>query len=298
MADAVLLTGARGCIGRQVLAALVDCGVTVHAVGRQKMPAQTGVIWHQADLLQPADRARVAGLAPQMIHCAWDVSHGTFWHDPANQLWHQASVDLAVRFRAHGGGRIVALGSGAEYCAADPADPWDETRPLRPATAYGQAKCALFRDLSDIAGDDLVWARLFQLYGAGEDQRRLVPSVIAAFASGQVARVQNAGLIRDYASSGHIAACLVALLQSPRAAGAVNIGSGQGQSLGDLAGMIARHFGPDARLALHPPPNSQDPQSMVPDLRALWAATGLSPEPVAPALGRYIAQWTTRKDQA
>ncbi|MEI6098308.1 MAG: NAD-dependent epimerase/dehydratase family protein, partial [Alphaproteobacteria bacterium] len=67
MTGSVLLTGAAGLVGRAVLAELRGQGYVVHAVGRQAGAAQPGVIWHQADLLTPAGRAAVAGLAPRMV---------------------------------------------------------------------------------------------------------------------------------------------------------------------------------------------------------------------------------------
>jgi nucleoside-diphosphate-sugar epimerase len=116
MAEAVLLTGATGFVGRAVLAELVARGIGVHAVTRGRIPVlpSRNVVWHQADLLTEAGRAKVSGLAPRLIHCAWEVEHGAFWTSPANGLWHEASLDLVRRFRAAGGARLVARGCHPE----------------------------------------------------------------------------------------------------------------------------------------------------------------------------------------
>lgn len=293
MIEAVILTGARGCVGRAVLAQLTAQNICVHAVGRDlpTAPPPQGVIWHRADLLLAADRARIAALAPVLIHCAWDVSHGSFWQGAANDAWHHASLDLARRFRAAGGGRIIALGTGAEYCPQAGDAHWDETRPLAPDSRYGQAKLALWRDLGALAGDDLVWARLFHLFGAGEDPRRLIPSLIADLHAGSAAQVQQAALVRDYASSAYIAAAIVALAQSG-ARGAFNIGSGQARPLGDLAQMIAVQLGAQAHLTLSNAPNPPAPRIMRPDTAALRAATGLAPLDLAQALAEYVTHCT------
>ena len=276
MADAVLLTGATGFVGRQVLAALLARGIPVHAVGRRPGLRLPGVIWHRADLLQDADRARIAALAPRMIHCAWEVEHGVFWTSPANALWHHASCDLVRRFLAAGGRRVVALGTCAEYDAADPG-PWDEARPIRPATPYGQAKAALYRDLSELCGLRLAWARLFHLYGPHEDPRRLIPGLIAACREGQPALVRASGLVRDCASTAHVARCLVDLLESPQS-GPCDVGAGRARTLGDLARIVARAAGrPDLpRLAHAPAPG--DPPVMAPKLERLQAAIGPADE--------------------
>lgn len=145
MADPVLLTGASGFVGRAVLAELIGRGIPVHAVGRQPERQQAGVRWHQADLLTRAGRDAVAGLAPRLIHCAWDVEHRTFWTSAANDLWGAASVDMISQFRSAGGRKVLAIGSCAEYDAHHPG-PWNETRPIAPSTHYGQAKAALHQN--------------------------------------------------------------------------------------------------------------------------------------------------------
>ena len=289
MADPVILTGATGFVGRAVLAELVAQGIPVHAVSRHG-GGQDGVIWHRADLLTPEGRAAVAGLAPRLIHCAWEVEHGSFWTSPANTLWQAASVDLAQRFRDAGGQRLLALGTCAEYDANAPG-PWNESRPIAPATPYGQAKAALHRQLSDICGDDLIWARLFHLYGPGEDRRRLIPSLIDRLIIGQMAEVRAAGLVRDYASTAHFARCLVALLQAG-ASGAYDIGAGTPRHLGDLARVIARSLGGADRLVLGNVPGPNDPAVMAPDLGKLWAATGLAPEDTDTALHQFARSAT------
>ncbi|MFN7050542.1 MAG: NAD-dependent epimerase/dehydratase family protein, partial [Gemmobacter sp.] len=285
MAEPVILTGATGFVGRAVLAQLVAQGIPVHAISRKDGPAQEGVTWHRADLLTPEGRAAVAGLAPRLIHCAWEVEHGAFWASPANALWQAASVDLARRFRATGGQRLLALGTCAEYDATAPG-PWDENRPIAPATPYGQAKAALHGQLADLCGGRLIWARLFHLYGPGEDRRRLIPFLIDRLRSGQPAEVRAAGLVRDYASTAHVARCLVALLQAG-APGAFDIGSGTPRPLGDLARVIALAVGATSGLRLGNTPGPNDPAVMAPDLRKLWAATGLAPEDTDAALHQF-----------
>ena len=289
MADPVLLTGASGFVGRAVLAELVARGIPVHAVARRAGATRDGVTWHQADLLTPEGRARVAGLAPRLIHCAWDVEHGVFWTSPANASWHAASLDLVRRFRAAGGGHVIALGTCAEYDADDPG-PWNEDRKVRPATPYGEAKARLWRDLGDLCGDDLTWARLFHLFGPGEDARRFVSSICAALASGQPARVREPHLIRDYASTTHVARCLVRFLDGSLR-GACDVGSGSPVSLGELAGWIAEALDASRLLDLWPVPEVQGVTSMAPDLLRLRKVSDFCALDVRSAVTTFAASF-------
>lgn len=290
MADPVLLTGATGFVGRAVLAELVARAIPVQAVSRKPGPAQDGVTWHQADLLTAAGRAAVAGLAPRLIHCAWEVEHGAFWTAPANALWRAASRDLVARFRQRGGGRVLAIGTCAEYDAIAPG-PWSEDRPLAPATPYGIEKAAVFDDLRALCGPDLIWARLFHLYGPGEDPRRLIPSLITAMRAGQPAPVRASDLVRDYASTGHVARCLAGLMDSD-AMGAVDIGAGAARNLGALAGIVADSLGTAHLLRLSHAPAPTDPAFMAPELTRLHQAIGPCTETPETALARFAHAWT------
>jgi nucleoside-diphosphate-sugar epimerase len=270
MPEAVLLTGATGFVGRQVLTTLVAAGVPVHAVSRRPAPPMQGVTWHRADLLVPEDRARVAGLAPRLIHCAWEVEHGRFWTSPANAIWRAASADLVRRFMAAGGPRVVALGTCAEYDATAPG-PWDEGRVIAPATVYGQQKAALHAELAEVCGAALVWARLFHLYGPGEDARRLIPGLIDACRAGRPAEVRAAELIRDLASTPHAARLIVGLMDS-RLSGPCDIGSGNPRSLGALARIVTEAAGRPDLLRLAHAPGPGDPPIMAPRLDRLRSA--------------------------
>lgn len=270
MPDPVLLTGATGFVGRAILGELLSRSIPVVAISRVPQPSSPEVTWVQADLMTPEDRVRVAGLAPRLIHAAWEVEHGVFWTSLANEDWRQASLDLIRRFRNAGGGRIVVLGTCAEYDAMAPG-PWDETRPIGPATPYGAAKAGLHADLGPMPG--LVWARLFHLFGPGEDPRRLIPSLIAALRRGEPAEIKACALIRDYASTGHVAKCLVSLLEA-EAQGAFDIGSGQSATLADLGMTLAELFGRPDLLRLTHEVLPGTPPVMEPRLQRLKAAIG------------------------
>ena len=76
----VLVSGATGFLGRNVLPALLRRGWEVHATSRHA-PSGAGaetVRWHEVDLL---DRAGVRSLVQPvrpvgLVHLAWDTTHG------------------------------------------------------------------------------------------------------------------------------------------------------------------------------------------------------------------------------
>jgi nucleoside-diphosphate-sugar epimerase len=201
-APRVLLTGASGFVGRQVIGPLLDLSYEVHALGNTVTDPRAR--WYRADLLdQAARRQLVAAVRPQaLLHCAWETRHGVYWTSPVNLDWVAASLDLARAAAAQGTRRMLMVGSCAEYdWRAPPARPWQEDDPCHPATLFGTAKDSLHRLMAAFAAEadiGLVWARLFYLYGPHERPERLVPSVLSALLAGQRAETGPANATRDY----------------------------------------------------------------------------------------------------
>ena len=113
------------------------------------------------------------------------TDHGTFWRSPDNLRWLAASAELVSQFAAHGGKRNLIAGSCAEYDSVGGMCDEEET-PVRPATLYGACKHALHVAVdafSKTHGVSLAWARLFHLFGPGEQAGRLVPSIIRPLCS-------------------------------------------------------------------------------------------------------------------
>lgn len=251
----ILVTGAGGFVGRQVLGPLLALGHEVHAVGTGPRPglpdampdAMPGVTWHVADLLTPEGRRTALEVAPDtLLHAAWYVAHGRFWSAPENAAWAAASAALLEGFAAGGGRRFVGIGTCAEYATvladALPWDalPWPETRAIAPATLYGLAKASFATRLAeagDADGISTAWARLFHLFGPGEAPGRLVPAVMAALRAGRPAECASGRPVRDVASTWFTGRALAALVLS-EVRGAVNVAAGAGLPIADLAGRI------------------------------------------------------------
>jgi nucleoside-diphosphate-sugar epimerase len=262
MAERLLLTGAGGLVGRAIVAPLLASGVELHAVSRGTPAAIPGVTWHRADLLDEGEaRALLRDLRPAtLLHAAWYVEHGKFWHAPENELWVEASQALAHAFAEAGGRRFLGIGTCAEYAdvAAGDGAPWPESRALGGATLYGRAKAALGERLLAMPGLSVAWARLFHLFGEGEPPAKLVPDVALSLLAGREARCGSGRAVRDYASTAFLGRALAALATSG-VTGPVNVASGQGRPMAEVIGTIAEIIGrPDlVRLGARPDPANE-----------------------------------------
>jgi nucleoside-diphosphate-sugar epimerase len=273
----VMLTGATGFIGRQALDALSHAGHEVHAVARRRGPATAGVIWHEADLLESS---HVVGQAEPrvLVHLAWYSEHGRYWTSPENERWVEASLVLLREFADFGGKRALLVGTCAEYEWSRAV--YREDAPLRPATTYGQAKHRLHDAASAYAqrtGLELAWGRLFYLYGPYEAPQRFVATIARKLLAGEEAPMTAGTQVRDYLHVADAGAALAALADS-RVCGPVNIASGKGVALRELAGLIAAAAGGAGRLRVGALPSRPDePASLVADTRRLREEVGFEP---------------------
>jgi len=177
-APLILLTGATGFVGRQVLRALSERGCHVRAVvreGKQSQVATEAIASPDIFAESAAWWADACRGVDTVIHAAWYAEPGLYLQSPKNLdcvigtlRLEQGAIDAKVR-------RFVGIGSCFEYDLS--VGHLSVATPLKPTTPYAQAKADAFTALSRLLppnGVEFAWCRLFYLYGEGEDARRLV----------------------------------------------------------------------------------------------------------------------------
>ena len=236
-----LLIGATGFLGRVVHERLAaDPAVTVIPAGRSGPMRLDLAGTSHAELV-----VRLRAAAPGVVvNCA-----GTTDGEPAGlAAGNVVAVArlLAALQSATIDGRLIHLGSAAEYGAVPAGRAVPESCPPRPVSAYGMSK---------LAGTELVLAarrdgrpatvlRIFNPIGPGTPETllpgRLVSAVRASTATGDPARVGPLDGHRDFVDVRDVAAAVAAAVTaSGPLPGVLNVGSGRATALRDLAAMAA-----------------------------------------------------------
>lgn len=251
MTGVVLLTGATGFVGRQVLRALGERGVRIRVVvrdGKQsQVAASKGVetVVSTPDLFAETANwwAGVCEGIDTVIHVAWYAEPGKYLQSEKNLDCLAGTLQLAKGAIQAKVRRFIGVGTCFEYDLTGGTLSVDT--PLRPLTPYAGAKAAAFMALSQALPQQDVefsWCRLFYLYGEGEDPRRLVPYLHAKLVAGEPAELTSGKQIRDFLDVREAGRMIVeAALGGSQ--GPVNICSGVPVTVRQLAEQIADVYG-------------------------------------------------------
>ncbi len=236
----VALTGASGFLGRHVLAEMVRRGHRPVCMTRATTdPLPLAVPTSIVDLDRPPnDLFAQLGRPNVVVHLAWDglPNYGATRHlevvYPSQVRFLRALLQQGVR-------RLVIAGTCFEYGLTE--GRLHEDLSPSPVTAYAEAKVRLHASLAEHAafeGVELVWARLFYVYGPGQPLSTLWGQVQQALAERWSSFPMSPGdQTRDYLPVEEAARLLseLALGALPlRAPLTVNVCSGQPIALRDL----------------------------------------------------------------
>ncbi len=300
----VFITGGSGFIGSQLTQVLVREGAEVYALLRpnsdpwriQALVPDLQIV--EGDLLHPEQGwlEQMGSIQPEIcLHFAWYAEPGIFLTSPLNLQYLSASLLLAEGLAKAGCHKLVIAGSFSEY--DQELGYLAENSALKPNTPYGAAKVALYQALSLWApaqGVEIVWPRIFSVYGPGEHEKRFVPAVILAALKGEPTRLSPGEQLRDYLHAADVAAAIWAAVKSGMK-GAVNIGSGKPVAIGELAVKIGELVGrPDLIRLGDLPYRAGDPMFVCANTRML-SSTGWRPQyDLEAGLNETIEWWRKR----
>jgi nucleoside-diphosphate-sugar epimerase len=282
----ILLTGARGFLGRHIRASPAAAGVRLfcasratHAQAEQDVALGPGP-WGRAEFAHALAFSR----ADAVIHCV-GATHGADFRDLVEANAVPAAELLAAVSALATPPRIILIGSAAEYgLVAANAMPVGEDHPCRPRSEYGIAKHAqtLLGLAAAARGLPVLTARLFNPVGIGMPPKLALPSFarrIAAAAHGDgVVRVGDLDVGRDFIDVVEAARLLLALARIPSWPWPiVNVCSGRAFKLRDLLESMIAASGRRLRVEVDPALRRPDDMPLLIGGTARLAAVNLPP---------------------
>ena len=274
MSKKVLLTGATGLIGKEIIQPLKELGYEISALTIDEKNPNNGINWIKCNLFdEEAIKQSMEQVKPtHLLNFAWATT-GDYLTSGINLEFVKAGLNLLKYFKSNGGKRAVYVGTCFEYKFKD--EPLKEYDPINPQTLYAKSKNALheiaeeFCKVNDIS---FGYGRIFYVFGHGENEKRLTAHLIKTLSENKEVIINCGSLIKDYMYTKDIAGAFAAFLDS-NVEGSVNICTGKGISLRDYSTYIADKLGKTEYLTIKEEQNNQ-PKIIVGDNSRLLNEVG------------------------
>lgn len=276
----VLLTGARGLIGKEIISPLLKSAYEVIALtSSQNSFEKNGVRYLKADLFNNLEIKNILNneKPEYLIHMAWKTT-GDYLTSKINYDYLNASMNLLENFAKAGGKRCVLAGTCGEYKIKN--SPLKEDDDLEPLTLYAECKNNLNQKASVFCAENNIsyaWGRIFYVYGHDESPLRLTGYILDALKNNQEVYIKKPLLIRDYMYTKDIAKGFVSLLSS-KITGNVNICTGKGIMIKDLALAFASKMNKESLLNFGSMSATEPIDAIVGDNTRLKNEVGFIPE--------------------
>lgn len=251
----VLVTGAAGFIGSNVVEALAEKGASITAFVRYKASGDLGALDFlppevrssisvvHGDLADPATAAAIVRGQEVVFHLAALVGIPYSYVHPIEVVRTNTlgTAYLLEACRVHGVERIVCFSTSEVYGTALYA-PIDEDHPLQAQSPYSASKIAsdqIGLSYYRAFGTPVAIARPFNTFGPRQSSRAVIPTIITQALKGGAVRLGSTTPTRDLCYVGDTAAGIVLIGETEGALGeAINLGTGHEVTIGELANRI------------------------------------------------------------
>ena len=224
MVKSILVTGATGFLGRHVVRNLLWRGFKVEAKSRADGDVCDAETWKKF----PATDC--------VIHLAGSTFVPDSWDDPSKFLQNNTlGTSLALDFCRNHKAKFVFFST--YMYSREAVMPVSEDSKLRPSNPYSLSKFFgenLCKFYSEHFGVKAVIFRPFNVYGLGQSEKFLIPSIIWQARLSDVIEVQDTKPSRDYVYVEDLLAALNCAITTDIKLEVVNIGTGRSYSVLEL----------------------------------------------------------------
>jgi len=274
----IFVTGATGFVGKAFCEAAVGQGHEVLALTRDAMRGPARCARAVGSLERPP-WPEIEAFGPETaVHLAWVATPGNYLHSLENNLLLASSARLFQGLVDRGVCHVVGAGTSIEYAPSDlPLNERDS--PLGAMYPYSCAKLEAstrLRVIAESAGARWTWGRIFFGYGPGEHPDRIPTVAFRKLWAGERVELRTPSSVRDYIYIADLVSALLAVVER-RIPGCVNLATGAGVALRDLATEIADIAGVSCELIGEADAPAEDPFPVVVADASLLKSFGWEP---------------------
>jgi len=272
MKKKILITGATGFVGSQVLKNLLARNNDVYAVVRKTKKNLLKKNYPNLNLIATNDlfaessewwRKKCKDIHT-IIHVAWYVEPGKYLNSSKNINCLKGSLNMAQGAIKAGVKKFVGIGTCFEYDLS--LGKLSINSMLKPSTIYSATKASLYTTLSQLFinnSTEFAWCRLFYLYGEGDDKRRFVGYLHKQLSEGRLVKLGSGKQIRDFLNVSEVGRIIYNIALGDKQ-GPINICSGDPITVRQMAQKIADQYNKRHLLKFGArPDNLIDPQRVV-----------------------------------
>jgi nucleoside-diphosphate-sugar epimerase len=245
----ILITGGTGFIGHHLIPLMNQHQLML--IGRQKVSFEQPNLQHvDADLAAPDTwKEQVNDFSPHAcIHLAWSglpdysLSKCSENFDINIQL-----LDFLSGIECK---KIFIAGTCWEY--GDLQEKLSEGDLPGPTNLFASFKTSIRligEQLTKSQGMDLIWGRIFFVYGDGQRPTSLIPGCYQSLKNDLTPEIRAPYSVSDFIHVSDVAKAILALIETPALAGIFNIGSGKPTKAMDVCKIIAHNLNKDNLLS-------------------------------------------------
>ena len=242
----ILITGASGFVGYQVLLRLVRMKIMVKLVLREKINFPDEVQKYIKEVIYTKDIFietkkwwyKVLKDVNICIHLAWYLKHNDFLTSKKNIQCMLGTIKIVQYAKENNLEKFIGIGTFYEYDSS--IEYMSTETKLKPNTLYGSCKASTFLVTSEIlksSNVQFLWIRLFNIFGEGEKSPRLYPYIKNQILKKKPVEIINGEDVRDFMNVKDVSEEIVKLIFK-KTIGAYNLCSGEGIRILDFAKKI------------------------------------------------------------